>query len=224
MKRLSQLGGVLVTQLREGNIVGLIRNLRRRVYSTSRSFGLRRDLTSPYDVPTADIALSIRPLEQADVGILLDTMQSPSRQEMEDRVSRILLVKRGLPTCFVAVDASGTPCFMQWLILPDQNTRLQSIFHGGFPILEPDEALLEDTYTHPRFRGKHIMAHATGLIAEQARQRGIRWLLTFVHESNSVSLKANERAGFDPYVVRKEQWRFFRRSFEYTPLRPGGTS
>jgi hypothetical protein len=58
-----------------------------------------------------------------------------------------MLLREGVQTCYVGVDQNDTACYMQWLIGPKENMNFQRIFHGGFPWLKQDEALLEDAFT-----------------------------------------------------------------------------
>ena len=62
------------------------------------------------------------------------------------------------------------------------------------------------------------MAHAMARIAEEARCLGARWVVTFVGADNVASLKGCRKAGFSPYVERRESWRLFRRRVRCTPL------
>jgi hypothetical protein len=50
---------------------------------------------------------------------------------------------------------------------------------------------------------------------------GARWVITFVTTDNEPSLKGCHRAGFCPYVLRRERWLLFRRRLSFEPLLPG---
>jgi RimJ/RimL family protein N-acetyltransferase len=111
---------------------------------------------------------------------------------------------------------------MQWLIGPNENLNLQRIFRGGFPWLEPNEALLEDAFTPESHRGLGIMSCAMAHIAERGLAINARYVITFVHESNIPSLKGCKRAGFVPYKLRREQNFLFHRTISFASL-PLGT-
>jgi RimJ/RimL family protein N-acetyltransferase len=55
-------------------------------------------------------------------------------------------------------------------------------------------------------------------IAERARDIGAQHVITFVARRNVASLKGCERAGFAPYVERRESWSLFRRRVRFLPL------
>jgi RimJ/RimL family protein N-acetyltransferase len=107
---------------------------------------------------------------------------------------------------------------MQWLITAQDNGRIRDRWGELFPTLEPDEALLEGAYTAETHRGQGIMSHAMARIAAAAGKLGARRVITFVHHANIASLKGCERAGFAPYIERREAWSLFRRRIRFLPL------
>lgn len=169
------------------------------LYSRKTRLGLRRDLTLPLERPSAKIPISVRPLIQGDLDILLPQVSNDHPEALEIHWRRNFLRKapRG---CFVAVDMrDGTPCYMQWLFSAKENAVVESI--GGFPRLESDEALLENAYTPPSHRGLRIMSEAMARIAEAAGPMGARYVFTFVGEENIASLKGCQRSGFHPHLL-----------------------
>jgi RimJ/RimL family protein N-acetyltransferase len=96
---------------------------------------------------------------------------------------------------------------MQWLLGPKDNAFIASL--GGFPQLRSDEALLENAYTPPEYRGLGIMPAAMAEIAEHAVEFSSRYVLTFVQTDNIASLKGCQRAGFTPHLMHA------RRQFGY---------
>ncbi len=197
--------------------------LLRRAYSESVSYGLRRDITIPFEGPAPKIPIQVRPLQPADVPRLLD-VNAPriSEETVKELIDRKSFVEKGVGTCYVAVDPKGNPCYMQWLIGANENESLAKIFNGGFPRLAPDEALLEDAFTPETYRGLGIMPAAMAQIAVKAKDIGARHVSTFVFHNNIPSLKGCKRAGFYPYLVRRDRWLLFRRRLTFTPL-PQGT-
>ena len=87
-------------------------------------------------------------------------------------------------------------------------------------MLEQDERLLEGAFTHESFRGKGIMPEAMAKIAEIGKETDAQSIMTFVQSDNIPSLKGCQRAGFSPSGIRKDRWRFFKKSvsFEKLPL------
>ena len=194
------------------------------LYSDSASVGLRRDLRAPCLAPAAQRPFQVRPLTPDDQLAWLDPSEPGlSDQQVYARLGQARLLRSGIQTCHVAVEPDGTACYMQWLILSNQNDQVRAFFGNLYPRLAPDEALLEGAYTPEAYRGQGIMAAAMAQIAERADQFGARWVVTFVDEGNAASLKGCARAGFVPYLRRHERFRLFRRYVSFTPVSPAAS-
>ena len=129
---------------------------------------------------------------------------------------------QGIGSPYVAVNSDDEPCYVQWLFSAEDNDDVQSFFHGIFPVLGPDEALLEGAFTPVRHQGKRIMSAGMSLIAEKATDLGARYVVTFVGIDNIASLKGCERAGFLPYVDRYERRLAGRRRMEFKEMDAAG--
>ncbi|MEX2364726.1 MAG: GNAT family protein [Balneolaceae bacterium] len=188
------------------------------MYSTSLSVGLRRDISTDFKDPEAKVPISIRELRSTDTGIILQHGEfSKTNPRLADYQKN--LSESNLPQCFVAVSENDDPCYMQWLIGPEHNNKLSEIFGNAFPQLEKNEALLEAAFMSPSYRGKHIMPAAMSRISKQARNlEGISYVNTFVDIQNIPSLKGCKRAGFSPYLLRKDHWFLFRREISFSQL------
>jgi RimJ/RimL family protein N-acetyltransferase len=189
-----------------------------RIRSTEQSYGLRRDLHVPHTAPAALIPIDVRPIREADTDAILGTKTSLTPEEKWDRASRLRLLKSGVGTCYVAVNGDDEPCYTQWLFSSRDNDFLQSYFHGSFPVLTADTALLENAFTPTAFRGQRIMSAAMSRIAEQARSVDARYVITFVGLDNKASLKGCARAGFEPYVLRNRRWSLLRSEVTFQPM------
>jgi GNAT superfamily N-acetyltransferase len=130
------------------------------------------------------------------------------------RFAQLRMIKLNLPTCYVAVAPKGDICYMQWLTAASENEKIQANFGGQFPLLNPDEALLEGAYTVPGYRRQGIMSSASAQIAEKAKQFDARWAIRFVGRDNEPSLKGCAGAGFEPY----QSWRMLHRSIKFVPI------
>jgi hypothetical protein len=207
--------------LRHGHISPLWRALRRRLGSQSCAYGLRRDLTMPFETPRAKIPVHVRPATASDEHALRAVDPGTTGQDLYELGGRIRMLEAGLGTCYAAVDDDDRTLYVQWLIPASDNVRVQAHFGGTFPVLGPDEALLEGAFTFASSRGLHVMSEAMARIAEKGGSLGARWVVTFVTTDNQPSLKGCERAGFSPYILRRERWRLFRRQLSFEALPQG---
>lgn len=193
------------------------KELKKRCYSNSLSFGLRRDLEVDFKTPKSRIDITIRPLKKEDVPQLLEN-SSIHRVNPRIIANQQAMVDANIPTCYVAVTKDEKPCYMQWLIGYKNRDAITKHFNGIFPELKESEALLEGAYGNPVFRGLRIMPAAMADIAKKAEALQARWVITFVDIKNIPSLIGCKRAGFEPYVLRKCRWFLFRYTVTFHPL------
>ncbi len=203
--------------LLDGRYIILFGELKRQYYSETVAFGLQRDLSKDFDPPVAKINFTIRPLEQGDIAGLLD-MHITDPVEKRAISDQQGIINAGIPGCYVAVTEDNKPCYMQWLISSEHNDLVSSHFRGLFPELTQPEVLLEGAYTPPAFRGLGIMPAAMAQIARMASGTHSHLVNTFVDINNIASLKGCRRAGFEPYILRRDRWYLFHRVVTFHPL------
>ncbi len=200
-----------------GDFQIFFKELTNRIYSTSLSFGLKRDLEAEFESPSARVDLSIRPLKEVDVPDLLEnTAKNPVDPRLIARQKA--MVDAEIPTCYVALANHEKPCYMQWLIGYQHREKVSEFFKGIFPTLKDSEALLEGAYANPDFSGLRIMPAAMAEIAKKAESLNVRWVITFVDVNNIPSLKGCHRSGFEPYILRKSRMFFFRHTVSFHPV------
>ena len=142
-----------------------------RLYSNSTSLGLRRDLQAPHAAPPAKRPFQVRPLTPDDHLAWLDVREPGlSDEQVYARLGQARLLRSGIETCHLAVEPDGKACYMQWLILSNENERVRAFFGNLYPRLAPDEALLEGAYTPEAARGQGIMAAAMAQIEHRPVQ------------------------------------------------------
>lgn len=170
------------------------------------SLGLRRDCSTKWDVEGGKIPIMVRELTATDISLILpEHLASSNRRERAQINVRRKLLAQNTPTCFVAIDQhSGRPCFIQWAFDHSQNDFIADFFKGRFPRLKVGQILLENAYTHPDFRGQGVMPIAMNLLADLLGAKGASEIITFVETTNVPSLKGCLRAGFQPFVRRKD--------------------
>ena len=170
------------------------------------SYGLRRHLHTSCLPPTTKLPLMVRELNHSDTPLILPYhLAASDRREGQQINQRRKLLAQNIPTPFVAIDQSSSrPCFIQWAFDSSHNDFITHFFKGRFPRLKQGEVLLENAYTHPHYRGQGVMPVAMSLIADIIAARGAREVMTFVETTNIPSLKGCTRAGFQPFMIRKD--------------------
>ncbi len=189
----------------QGNIEALICGAARAVVRTSLSVGLRRDLTLHHPVHAARCPFSLRIASAEDLSKVLSLSQPGLSLADQQAISvRMNHAAQDLGRAFVAIQADGHPCFIQWVLSKADNSRIATFFDGRFPPLKEGEALFENAFTPPAFRGLGIMPAAMSGIAESLGREGFHAGLTFVASDNIPSLKGCRLAGFHPYLLRRD--------------------
>ncbi len=105
--------------VRSGKLAKLAQELVKRVFSNSESYLLRRDLTVPFQASAAKQPIEVRPIRESDIPTIL-----------EARPGRLLNLRANIPTCYLAVTASGEICYMQWLVQQSDLERFRPFFDG----------------------------------------------------------------------------------------------
>ena len=165
-------------------------------------YGLCRNLAAPLELPKAKIPIAVRPLEERDYAALFATGKDQDPGDRKDAAVRLAFIAKGARRGFVAADArTDTACYVQWLFGAQDNDFIRRL--KGFPPLRAGQALLENAYTPPAYRGLGIMSVAMALIAERATEVGAQEVFTFVGVDNIASLKGCQRAGFHPALLHR---------------------
>jgi hypothetical protein len=193
--------------------------LRRRWFSNESAYGLKYDLNRLFDISGSELPLLIRELSAKDVPLLLKPKKSDfPLSEFRFIMISLMLIEARLPTCYVGVTPeSDEPLCMCWLI----NSRDYSMFRefsSRLPyMLQMDEVLCENIFTRQDIRGKHLMQLMTLRLFEKAKQHGAKQAIAFISEKNSSSLAGSKHIGWEPFVIKKIQWRFFKRYITFEP-------
>lgn len=204
-----------------GHAPTLLGELKKEIRSEEICYGFRRDLAAPVEPPGASMPIRLRIFEKNDIEGLFDFKQAGTTPKaIMDRLRRLVFIDAGIPSCYVGIAPDGSPCYIQWLITPQANERVQSYFKGYFPPLADNEVMLEGVFIPEKFRGKKIMPFAMSQIAEKGKSLGARWAVTYVPDHNLPSIKGVLQAGFKPFLLRKAVWKNFRRSLQFRTLDP----
>jgi hypothetical protein len=193
--------------------------IRHKLWSDTTSLGLRRDLTVPFPAPEAAIPLQVRAAIERDIeritridepGIPLD--------EIDERRDRRKWYDAGIRTNYVAITQNNEPCYFQSAIPYSQRDLVTRVYGKSFPELQPGQVLIEGPLTLTRFRGKRVMPAAMTRITDLITNDETKEAIVFVDLDNIPSLKGCVRAGYVPYCLRENRWRFFRQSIVFGPV------
>lgn len=202
--------------IKTGGFGPLASDLRRWSWSDDLALGMKRDLTVAHTSPPARVPLDIVPLDN-DLATCLFDPSGLDPDSLLDMEGRRRMWEDKIPTAYVAVDDTGTPCYVQWAIPGSEADLIRDYFGGGFPELAYDELLLEAAWATPAARGKRIMAEAMTRITDAATVDH-QSAITFVGVENEPSIRGCRAAGFETYIQRGERWRLGKRTVSWTAL------
>lgn len=192
--------------VKSGNLIVIANAIGTRFNSSITSVGLLRNLDEDFPIIKPDIDLKIRLFKENDLNTL------------DENYRHIGFINQNIPDCYTIVTDDNIPCFRMWLMKSSENQSIRNYFGGLFPILKPDEAIIEGVFTNPSYRRMGIMPYIMNTIAQQSKSEGVNKVISFVDIENIPSLKGFHRSGFSPYIVRKVKWKFFNRTINFEPL------
>jgi hypothetical protein len=209
---------ILILLIRNFNLDIIIKELKRRFHSYEEAYVLHFDLTDRIEVPQPNLSLDIRKVCESDIQKLLLNNKHPlNKEELKERLRRIIFFKKGIPTCFVATN-NNEPCLMVWMLTSVENEKIQRYFKRGVPWLKQDEVLFEFIFTVEAYRGMRIMHWAQSTLFKLAAENGFLSAFSLVHSNNKNSLKACWRIGWKPIYLKISCWRYFRRTASFKPI------
>ena len=201
----------LVWLLQSAQLSAVATLVRRWLYSDASGVGLQRELVSPIVARRPRHPLTVRPISPREQAPFASTSGVRGNGAIV-RVNARYLFATGIETCYVALIDGEVPCYIQYLVLPDQNDKFAKAFGEPIPPLAPGEALLEFAFTLEQYRALGVMPYAVSELAKEAKLRGADRLVTWVPDSNPHVLRYLERIGFVPFAIRRERYRFLRRT------------
>lgn len=192
--------------------------LRRRVWSSEVSFGLRADLTRLREGVPAGVPVRMEHVESGGSGVFLGALETAVGSEHLELQNRSLMCDAGVGDLFLARSAGGEPIYAQWLIHGGGQDAMHDLRPGLYPRLDDEEALLEGAYTFAGFRGQGAMVDGMHQLLVRARDLGLRSARTFVAAGYSPSLKGCLRLGFRLTELRHDRRRLGIRSNAFVPV------
>lgn len=210
----------LIIFFRNFNLNIIVKELKRRFHSYEETYVLHFDLTKQIEGLQSNLLLSIRKLRESDIQkLLFKNNCALNKEELTARLRRILFLKEGIPTCFVAT-INNEPCFMVWMLTSVENDKIQRYFKRGIPCLKQDEVLFEFIYTAEAYRGMRIMHWAQSMLFKLAAENGFSSAIALVRNNNKNSLKACWRIGWKPIRLKICYWKYFRRRVIFESISP----
>ena len=123
-----------------------------------------------------------------------------------------------IKTCYVTETEEKIPCHLQWMIGPEENSRLLRFTGGGLPPMSDSDMILENAFTTEAYRRKGIEMWTVKQLLEKAVVCGAARVILFVRDTNTVTRKIVERLGFVPYLEKTDRRFLFFRKITFQPI------
>lgn len=199
-----------VLLVRRGGTGALLAQLLSRLFSTSTYVWLAKDL-GPAGTPVpSKVPFSLQLASPEAFQEVLAGLGREKGRDVFEILRRASFYGRGFDACYFAVTGSGDVCHLGWLLSAKHNALLRSEYPPGTDELDEGEALVENIFTFPRYRGQGIMLSVLRRMEDLARAQGLRRIVAYVATTNTPSLTGFDRAGYEPYAEEKEVRRFFK--------------
>jgi hypothetical protein len=200
---------------------GLIfREFRRRLYSDRYFLLLFREISLPDNIPEPDIHVTLRPMKPEDIQKLINIDQKGMKDEdILERIRLLKILNSGIQECYVVETDQGVPCHISWWINSSQNPIIKKLFRGRILPLAADEVLVEGVFTLEAYRRQGIQRWRDLKFFEKSLAVGARRVIGYIRHDNLPSLKGVSSNAYKLFMIRKDQWRIFRRTciFKATP-------
>jgi hypothetical protein len=175
-------------------------HLKGQIFHRYAFWGLQKNLQTNNAPVPCEVKYSLQLASEKDMQEMLEMAVSEGRDSAYELIGRKLFYDSGFRDCYVArsVDTNEL-CFVQWMISQENCQGLDRGFRNMLPKLERQDLWMENSYTFKKYRGKKVYPSVLVDLAEIARNKGFKRILTYVREDNIASVKGCERAGFQAF-------------------------
>jgi hypothetical protein len=190
------------------------REFRRRLYSDGYFLLLYGEISLPANIPDPKIRVTLRPMKSEDVPRLLDIDREGLKDEdVLERIRLLRILYSGIRECYVGETDDGFPCHISWLIDASQNEKIKVLYGGGVLPLASNQVLVEGAFTDERYQRLGIQKWRRFKFFEKSLAIGAKRVINYIRHDNLPSLESSKKAGYRIFMIRKDKWRFFHRSF-----------
>jgi L-amino acid N-acyltransferase YncA len=179
-----------------------LKKLGRQLYSRDVQIGLEKNLEEDSTLPPANtnIKYYLRTATEADMDEAFQQTDTESKESVQILMYMKWLYECGFRNWYIARTAdTNEVCFMDSVILPEDNPLIEKSFKTWFPILKDDEVLLEGAYAFEKFRGKGLTTCAHVEMLDIFRKKGFKRMLVYIKKDNLPSFKLIGKVGFTKF-------------------------
>jgi hypothetical protein len=196
--------------IRKGGLGLFLRQFWWRLFSKTHYIWYSKDLEFSVESNASAVQYTLHPASNAAIRKMVDYFDELNGQDVFEILRRLSYYDRGFDSCYLALTDSGNICHIAWLLTAKHNDLIQTNYPPGMRLLKENEAMVENVFTFSRYKSKGIMASVISDLLQIAKNNGIRRVLAYVDNENTISQRCLLSAGFRPYDEEREIRRCFK--------------
>lgn len=142
-------------------------------------------------IPGGELCL----LTPEDIPPLLSAVPYLGGEDRRELLARVHFYNLGF-TRLYAIRKDGEIACIQWLITPEDNPVIRTRYRRLFFELRPGQAMLENVFTFPKYRGLGYLPTLSQRLLVQAREMGFHAVIAYIPEDKITSLNEFVNMGF----------------------------
>jgi len=131
---------------------------------------------------------SIKTTDESDFESLIDQLGQLELNAKKEIVSRLFFRQTGFKHCYFVRTTNDQLAYIQWLIYPDENEIIAKHYRSRFYPLKPNQIMLENAFTFPRFRGLGLLPNISAELLTIARNQGYKNAIVYIRKNQIVSI------------------------------------
>jgi GNAT superfamily N-acetyltransferase len=187
--------------LKFGGPKAFLNQLRRQIYSRDIRIGMEKNMLDNTQTPIeCKIKYQLRRASEEDMNEAFQKVKTEGEESVKPLLQRKWLYENGFGNWYIArtVD-TNEPCFIQSVILPEDNKQMDKGLGTWFPKLKEDEIILEGAYTFEKYRGNRLAHAIASDIIDIYRKKGFKRMISYYSKDNLAILRSGEKTGFTKF-------------------------
>jgi hypothetical protein len=142
-------------------------------------------------IPAGELCL----LTPDDIPKLLSAVPSLGEEDRKELMARIHFYNLGFSKLY-GIKTEGQIAYVQWLITDEDNPVIRKHYQRLFFELKPGQALLENVFTFPQYRGRGYLRFGSEQLLVKARELGFQTVIAYIRIDKITTFNEFANMGF----------------------------
>ncbi|MCK4818681.1 hypothetical protein KA005_23115 [bacterium] len=147
---------------------------------------------------------ALRLAQKSEFEDLIENLPEFELDARKEIISRVFFYQAGFKHCYLANSETGKLAYMQWLIYPDENEIIAKNFRYRFYPLKPNQVMLENAFTFPKFRGLGLLPNISAELLTIARNQGYKNAIVYIKKNQIASMNEFMKLNFKIRKIVRE--------------------